>query len=961
MPANQAPDVSLLERHLECGAIEELIRQTPTTDGALAIVEGPAGIGKTRLLLHARNAGAQQGLRVLTARGGEYERDFAFGVVRQLFERELSERPAAERDRLLDGAAGLARTVFDQGSIAPSPPSSGDVAFRTLHGLYWLLVNVVGTQPTLLVLDDAHHADAASLRWLHYAARRLEGLPVALLLAYRPGEPLSEEPLLRALREEAGPAVLRPRPLGRSAVEELLQAKLPGADDALTDAVLNATGGSPFFVHQIAGALARHDLDPSLPSQALVDRLGTEALAPTVLHRLHRLDPETLRFVKAMAILGEAPSVRMPAKLAGLGLPAASDAAATLLEQGVLASMEPVAFAHTLVQEIAYRDIPAAERAAGHARAARILKDDGADVPRIAAHLLLCGPLHEEWVLDVLTAGARSAMAAGAPETTRSYLRRAMREARDDATRSRLLLALGRAQLTLRDPEGIASLSRAAAMAPDPVVAGKASLALTPALIDRGESPDAVRRLAEARRAIGDRDPALADVLEATCVFMAKLDLALDRKRARAAMEASGGPGQPGSLAQAIASIRLTSTSGTAAADAETTRSTLDRYESQRPAPPLLRLTAGISLTKSEALADAKAQLTGIIDVARRHVEPFTLAPALVWRSAVLLRLGEVRASEADAYTALEWSDSLMAALACARLADALVEQGRVEEACRIFTQARVFEAELNPDSVYTPPVLFSRGRLRILSGDVDAGIDDLRLCGALEDAWEPARSSTGWRSSAAMALAARGERDEALGIIASEIAAGREFGAPRPLGAALRAAGLITGGDAGVELLDEAVTILRGSPARLELARAETDLGASLRRQGRRQKARTHLRHGLDLAQSCGATVIAQRAHEELVIAGARPRRLRISGLESLTSSEHRVASMAADGLSNRDIAEALFVTENTVEVHLVRTYRKLDISSRTELAGALRPDRSPSRPVADAARPRPARVALR
>ena len=218
-------------------------------------------------------------------------------------------------------------------------------------------------------------------------------------------------------------------------------------------------------------------------------------------------------------------------------------------------------------------------------------------------------------------------------------------------------------------------------------------------------------------------------------------------------VEASGEPGQPGSLAQAIASIRLTSTSGTAAADAETTRSTLDRYESQRPAPPLLRLAAGISLTKSEALADAKVQLTGIIDVARRHVEPFTLAPALVWRSAVLLRLGEVRASEADAYTALEWSDNLMAALACARLADALVEQGRVDEACRIFTQARVFDAELNPDSVYTPPVLFSRGRLRILSGDVDAGIGDLRLCGALEDAWEPARSSTGWRSSAAMAL----------------------------------------------------------------------------------------------------------------------------------------------------------------------------------------------------------------
>ena len=198
-----------------------------------------------------------------------------------------------------------------------------------------------------------------------------------------------------------------------------------------------------------------------------------------------------------------------------------------------------------------------------------------------------------------------------------------------------------------------------------------------------------------------------------------------------------------------------------------------------------------------------------------------------------------------------------------------------------------------------------------------------------------PGRSP--WRASAALALTSLGERDEAIRIALEEIELARRFEVPRELGIALRAAGLAEGGDRGVELLAEAVEVLEDVPALLEHARALTDLGAALRRGGRRSDAREPLRRGLELAHRCGATALAERAHAELLATGARPRRAVVTGLEALTASERRVANMAAEGLTNREIAQALFVTEKTIEWHLGQAYRKLEIASRSELPRAL------------------------
>jgi DNA-binding NarL/FixJ family response regulator len=238
--------------------------------------------------------------------------------------------------------------------------------------------------------------------------------------------------------------------------------------------------------------------------------------------------------------------------------------------------------------------------------------------------------------------------------------------------------------------------------------------------------------------------------------------------------------------------------------------------------------------------------------------------------------------------------------------------------------------------------LIASRARQRLARGDTDAGIDDLLTAqDILTQAGTTNPAGTHFRSSAALALAQTGRRDDAKRLVADELRDARRFGAPSAVGIALRAAGVIEGGAAGVDCLRWAVAELERSPARLEHARALTALGAALRRNGKRVEAQRALREGLDLADRCGAKPVAEHAREELVISGARPRRARMTGVRALTPSERRVAQLAAEGLTNRQIAQALFVSHATVVTHLSHCYQKLNISSRAKLATALEDER--------------------
>jgi DNA-binding CsgD family transcriptional regulator len=234
--------------------------------------------------------------------------------------------------------------------------------------------------------------------------------------------------------------------------------------------------------------------------------------------------------------------------------------------------------------------------------------------------------------------------------------------------------------------------------------------------------------------------------------------------------------------------------------------------------------------------------------------------------------------------------------------------------------------------------LLLARGRLRAAQRRLDAALADMRAAGDIAlriGATSP--SSLAWRSDAALVHVALGEHEPAPRLAREELDLARGFGAPRTLGVALRAAGVVVGGPEGEELLREAVVTLDGAGAALESTRALVDLGALLRRVNRRADARELLREGLDIAHHAGAALVADQAEIELRATGAKPRRARLTGVEALTASERRVAELAAQGLTNREIAQALFVTARTVEGHLTRTFQKLDLRSREDLPPSL------------------------
>jgi ATP/maltotriose-dependent transcriptional regulator MalT len=312
----------------------------------------------------------------------------------------------------------------------------------------------------------------------------------------------------------------------------------------------------------------------------------------------------------------------------------------------------------------------------------------------------------------------------------------------------------------------------------------------------------------------------------------------------------------------------------------------------------------------------------------------------LTLRARLALYRGDLREAEADARDALRIADP--AALdagwrfALAVLVSVLVERGELEEA-EAWLAGADRNALMEPDTTRWQ-ILQARAALRRAQGRFAEAAED----GARAD---QERAALLGRAMRALSLHGLGEHEQARRLAAEATAHAQHWGVASTLGMALRAQGLIEG---DLELLRRAVDTLAPTPRRLEHARALVDLGAALRRANRRAEAREPLAAGMDLAHRCGATALVERARVELRACGARPRRVVRSGVDALTTSELRVARLAAAGLTNREIAQTLFVTRKTVETHLAGVYRKLGVNARERLAEKVQgasPDASPAR----------------
>ena len=441
--------------------------------------------------------------------------NFAFGVVRQLFERRLAGAGADERASLLVGPAAAAGSLLLGKSVEAS---AGDTSFAVLHGLFWLAANLSAGRPLLLAIDDAHWADEPSLRWLTYLARRLDGLMLVLLVAFRPGDPAFANATLLALRAEA-PTILRPALLSENTVGTLVRAAMGSrSNDALRQAVWTASGGNALYVTELLRALELDDarLAEIDPAELLVS--GLKGIGRRVIARVRRVDPAALRFAQALAVLGDGCELRLAAATAGLEMTDATRLATVLVRVEVLADDDPPRFIHPVVRDALEVSLGGDARDAGHRSAARLLHADRASAGQIAAHLAFVRPAGDDWVLARLDEAAQEAIENGVPKVAADLLNRALAELPPASQRIGLLRRTARAEVSAGREAALVHLEEALRLSVDPRERAEITLEVAEAyaaLFRWVEAVDAIERgLAE----LGDADLALAVRLEGELV-----------------------------------------------------------------------------------------------------------------------------------------------------------------------------------------------------------------------------------------------------------------------------------------------------------------------------------------------------------------------------------------------------------------------------------------------------------
>jgi DNA-binding CsgD family transcriptional regulator len=933
--------MSLLERERELGDICRVLDDVSRSRGRMCLVEGSAGIGKTRLLHAASEMAAARGITYLRARASELERDFAYGCVRQLLEPTIARASDAARQRLFGGAAGLARPLFESTDTRGLAPSA-DPSFSMLHGLYWLLNNLVDEAPVLLVIDDLHWADVESLRFVSYLAPRLDGLTLAVVASVRTRDKGLAE--LARLASSPETTVVRPRPLSVDGTVQLCKARLEAdVTDEFAAACWEATGGVPFFLDQLLREVDDEQVPTDATGAARVRCMGPPGVAHAVLLRLSEAPAAAGALVRAVAVLGDGAGLAEAARLADIGEDDAARAADVLAAHQVLSPGDLLEFAHPIVRESVYADIGARQRAEAHGRAATVLAERGASGERIAAQIVKADPVGDAGRVELLRRVAADALGRGAPATAVALLRRALAEG-EPALTATTLLELGRAELRVAAPEALDRLAMAVRQIREPELLTTSARLLGNVLTWAGRSDDAVEALGSAIEVVEPVDPELALFLEADLAAHAQEATANVRGTAAKRLERHTElPGATRGERLVLASLaferaRASTSEREAAAHLERAFAggqLLDEQELDVP-PPIYTLVVGLLATEAVHLTDAV--LDHMLADARAHVSIPGIAFVLAHRGVVSLRRGAIAQAEADAREALDLlathSIPLGVELTVAVLVEALVEGGDLRGAERTLTD-RGFDSRI-PPGMATNALLEARAVLRFAQGRARDALDDLVEFGRRDEVSGGASPlASRWQSRASLALAALSEAEEARRMALDDLERAQRWGAPGGIGVALRAHALVDGGAAAVERLQAAVEVLASSPARLEHARALADLGAALRRANRRQDAQRVLDEGLELAERCHASALAARIRTELRAAG-RSTRLGTGG-QQLTASERRVAELAAEGHSNPEIAQALFVTRKTIETHLGSVYRKLGVTRRGQLPRAL------------------------
>ncbi|WP_370154052.1 AAA family ATPase [Streptacidiphilus sp. EB129] len=938
---------ALLERSSQLGALEGAAREARAGRGQVVLVRAGAGMGKTALLDAWAAVQRPREIRVVSASGADLERDFAFAVLRQLTEPLLARAGEAGRSQLLSGPAQLATHALRVVGTGELPP---EASLGLLHALYWLMVHVTDDGPVALVVDDVHWADLPSVRWLEYLARRLRDLPLLMVLAGRPDSSSPVEPLLERIAE-----LPYCRPVGLPGLEgdsvaQLVRASLGPAEPRFAAACAQATEGSPLLLRELLRTLADDEVTPSDDQAPVVHEFRDRILTATVVKQLADAPEPALRLVRALVVLGDGAAWHLAAELAGLGEAEAREHGRRLRRIGVLAPGEPPRFGHHLVRSaIAEAVVGPVELAAGHARAAELLRRDGAADGLLAAHLLLTEPGGEDWRVDALRQAARATRGRGAPEASVTYLRRALREPVSAQQRGALLLELGKDELQVDVRAARHHLAQAGAVLTDPYARADAACLLANALFlghQQDSALDVLGRAVEDLRHTGDgtgRSREVSWFLQAQMLLIGYYQLSTvpaARRHARRLWDYKLAGDTPGECA-VLAALSASAITGDASAQAS--NDLLDRALrgglAAMDTSQMIVSLAGVAFVATDRLDDAAARFDQIAEMGGRWGSFRMVEAAMTWELLVQTRRGQQLPLTADfghpAAAAEEGREHRVRLLLMTQMGESLIER------CDLATATAVLAADADTDRAgwsWQGMAHLARARLLVARGNPAAALAVLHDYGAQErHAQVTNLTMAPWRSRAALLHLALGQRTDALQLATEELELAHRWGTERAIGLASRCLGVIKGGREGEALLCEAVALLKRSPARLELARAHYALGTAQLQTGDADQARQAITQALDLADSCGSILLAGQVRTALARAGVRPRPAPPMP-PSLSLTEHRLVHLVGLGHSDRQIAQALLLTEHDVCELIEQTGRRLGADARAKLTSLAR-----------------------
>ncbi|MGV9883905.1 ATP-binding protein [Streptomyces sp. NPDC003006] len=866
----------LWEREVELAAatraVEELCADATSDAGGLLVFSGEAGIGKTALLAEVRRIAEARRATVWSARGGEAVTSVPFNVVRQLLQPALvSLSPDEAREYLGDWyeIAGPALGITEPGGGQADPQGvcEGLVeAVSRLAQLKW---------PLVLLIDDAHWADQETLHWLAAFARRLDELPVLVVIAHRPGDAKGESARHLASVAASARSFSTLRALTPDAAAGLTRATLgEHADAPFCREVWAVTGGNPYESVELLAKVQDSELEPVESTADALRALNRTAKGHGLIARLEELGTDATRFAWAAAILGTAISLDMAASLAVMPRDTAERCAERLCAARILLpDAGGLEFVHPQIASTILRSIPAATRTAMHGVAAAVVTRDGRGAAAASRHLLEVHPEDDPELVEQLRQAAAEHLAVGAPDAARRCLERALQEPPLPEIHARVLYELGCATLLTSPATTIRHLREALSMRGlDRDLRVDAVCRLSQALVHNDQLEEGLRAIVEETERLDDGPARLR--LQAVHYMWEGIHAGEEDAPGRSRrLAALAGPLAGRNNSERALLILRAFDAMTRGENAELVVELCDRaLVNGRLAPGLgwtdtewsfeLRLMLGGSYAFSDRLDRAESLFTEAVrayETAGWSGGHLALSHAFL--GYVYRRRGRLVDAERSLRESLRLADRVGTGLpmhweAASMLIDTLLARGHIDEAGAIAD--RYGFAPPSASTIYVPDALSVRGRLLLALGRTGEGLGVLEATAkALTARGQYNTVLAPWAYDLARALAHEDPERAALLVSDARMQAER-FGTDTAIGEALRCAAALESGPRSIALYRQAATYLEASPCAYEHAVARVEYGIAA-------GSVPELERGLTLARSCGADGLIDRALDHL------------------------------------------------------------------------------------------------